>query len=553
MGLPFLLPLFALSAAVAAVVAAVGWRRRRAAPAVGTLASAAAAIAVWSVSEALIALNTDPDAALLLAIVKYLGVCAAMAGFWCMSAAMVDRAWRLPRRTALLLTVEPALVAVAIATGPAHHLFFLSMDWAVSPDARIPEFGPLFWAHTAYSYLLFGVAVLRLARAWLHGPRPHRRLYGLILLSVGPSTLGNALGLLGLVRTADLTPVGFCATTVITHWLLVHRSLPELVPVARDRVVEMIGDAVVTVDSTGRILDLNSAAGRMLHRLRPGLPGRLLGLSLKEILGGVYTPAEGGETDLVFTDRAGRHVDLNVRTTPLHDRRGERAGWAMVGRDVTALNRQRRELEQANALLLEQQGELERANSRLREQLRTIELLRADLAEQASRDALTGLHNRRHLMDGLRREVAGAAGGGSPLSLALLDIDHFKQVNDRYGHLAGDEVLVRFARLLGGAVRPGEVAARHGGEEFVVVFPGTTGQEAFARVDALRARVAGETVHACGRTLRVTFSAGVASLSPGQSPDELLQAADEALYAAKRRGRDQVEQAAAPDPDATGA
>ncbi|WP_203872008.1 histidine kinase N-terminal 7TM domain-containing diguanylate cyclase, partial [Planomonospora parontospora] len=556
-GQAFLLLLFALAAAVAGVVAAVGWRRRRTAPAVGTLSLVSAAIAVWSAVEGLILLTGDPGTALLLAAVKYVGVGAAMAGFLCLSKAVADRGWRLPRRAVPLLSIEPALVTAAIVTNPGHHLFFLSMDWAVSPEMRIPEFGPLFWAHTGYSYLLFAVGAARLVRAWARGPRAQRPLYGLLLLSVAPSTLGNVIGLLAIVRTADLTPVGFCVTAVVVYWLLVHRSLPELVPVARDRVFDMIGDAVVTIDASGRILDLNSVAEEVLHRLRPGTPARITGLSLKEMLGGVFTPADGGENDLVFTDGAGRRLDLNVRTTPLYDRRGERAGWAMVARDVTALNRQRHELEQANSRLRRQQDELEQANARLRDQLHTIELLRTDLAEQAARDALTGLHNRRHLMDVLHREAAPAAGSGGSggnggrLSLALLDIDHFKQVNDRYGHRVGDDVLVRFAELLSGGVRRDDTVARYGGEEFVVVFPGTDAEQARSRVEALLEQVAADPVHSGGHSLRVTFSAGVAALSPGQSPDDLLQAADGALYAAKRGGRNRVE-TAGPDPQPAG-
>ncbi|WP_449065668.1 histidine kinase N-terminal 7TM domain-containing protein [Planomonospora algeriensis] len=168
----FLLLLFALATAVAAVVTAVGWRRRRTAPAVSTFSLVAAAIAVWSAAEGLILLTGDPGTALLLATVKYLGVGASMAGFLCLSKAVVDRGWRLPRRAVPLLLIEPALVTAAIATNPWHHLFFLTMDWAVSPEMRIPEFGPLFWAHTGYSYLLFGIGAARLVRAWAWARAP---------------------------------------------------------------------------------------------------------------------------------------------------------------------------------------------------------------------------------------------------------------------------------------------------------------------------------------------------------------------------------------------
>ncbi|WP_203872503.1 GGDEF domain-containing protein, partial [Planomonospora parontospora] len=219
-------------------------------------------------------------------------------------------------------------------------------------------------------------------------------------------------------------------------------------------------------------------------------------------------------------------MDLNVRVSALVDARGQRVGWAFVGRDVTALNAQRRALVEANA--------------RLQEQVVMIEALRADLAEQAVRDALTGLHNRRFLMEALGREMRLAVASGEALSVALLDIDHFKLINDRYGHGAGDQVLVRFAKLVGGRIRAGDVVARYGGEEFVIVLPGASGEQALERVEEIRVWVAAGRVPAGGHTLSVSFSAGVAALSGGMDAGELLHAADEALYAAKRAGRNRV-------------
>ncbi|GIH79594.1 GGDEF domain-containing protein [Planobispora longispora] len=554
--------LFALSAVVATVVAVVGRRRRSTASAVGALAFLAAGIAGWSAADALLALIDDARIARVFQTVKFLAIGMVPAGLYCLSLAVADRRWRPSRRMAVLLGVEPALVLAAIATNLWHHGFFLAADNVDPHGVSTPEVGPLFWVHTAYSYLLLAAALVRLLHSWITGPPAQRSLYGAILAGASVPIAANVVSLAGLIPVTGLTSVGFSVTVVIIYWTLVHRSLPELVPVARERVFDMIDDAVATIDASGRILDLNTAAGQLLLRLAPGLPERLIGLPLADLLGGL-PPADGGEIETALTDGSGRPVELNVRTSVLRDSRGGHAGWAILARDVTALNRQRRELEQANAQLLRQRTDLESANARLHDkqqqledsnaqlhrQLRTIELLRADLVEQATRDALTGLHNRRHLMEELRREMAGAAADGRPLSAALLDIDHFKQVNDRYGHRAGDEVLTWFAGLLGEGFRRDDVVARYGGEEFVVVFPGATAEQARARVETLRERVAGQEVRADEHELRVTFSAGVAAVMPGQSPDDLLQAADEALYAAKRGGRNQTRVAAGPQPE----
>ncbi|GII05433.1 diguanylate cyclase [Planobispora takensis] len=573
-GRPLLALLFVISAVVAAWVAAVGWRRRGSASAVGALAFVAASIAGWSAMDGIVVMTVDAGTARMLQAAKFLAVSLVPAGLLCLALAVADRRWHPRSRTVALLAVEPVLVQIAILTGPWHHGFFRATDTADPLGVVTPAVGPLFWVHTAYSYLLMAAAMAQLVRASIIGPAAQRKLYASVLAGALAPIAANAASLTGLVPVTGLTSVGFSLTTVIIYWALVRRSLPELVPVARDRVFDMIGDTVVTVDAAGRILDLNAAAERMLRRLRPGLPERLAGLSMVDLLGTLPSP-EGGQSEVTFTDAAGCEVDLEVHSSVLYDRRGGHAGWAVITRDVTALNRQRRELERANARLRAQRGELKEANARLhdkqdelertntrlrdkqeelesgnarlRVQLRTIELLRADLAEQAARDALTGLHNRRHLMRHLTSAMT-EADDDRPLSLALLDIDHFKQVNDRYGHRAGDEVLVAFAELLGRQVRRSDLVARYGGEEFVVVFAGANAEQARARMDALRERLAGRPVEAGGHPLTVTFSAGVATATPGISADDLLHAADQALYAAKHGGRNQIRVAGAPEP-----
>ncbi|GIH98351.1 GGDEF domain-containing protein [Planobispora takensis] len=526
--------LFILSALAAAGVAGVAWRRRRATVATGILAAVATAIAVWCLAGGLIIVSGGPEAPLALWIVLFSGICAIPPGFLLLSRALTDRGWRPSRRTAPLLAIEPAIVVAAVATDPWLHWFVTPGATPLDPNGLTP----IALTHFAYSYLLLAIAVVRILRAWVRGPRHQRMLYGLTLLSALPPTIGNLLNITGVVREVDLSPVGFCVTVTVTYWLFVHRSLHELVPVARQDVFEMINDMVVTLDGSARILDLNPAADRLVRRLMPDLPARLTGLPMNEVLCDVDL-TEGTRTDRIYADYKGSGVDLNVRVSALGDSRGDHAGWAVVARDITALNRQRVELEAANA--------------RLRSQLHTIEILRADLAEQAVRDTLTGLHNRRHLVDRLLRETERAGREGSPLSLALLDIDHFKQINDRYGHLAGDRVLVRLAELLSAEFHRDEVVTRHGGEEFVILFPGVSGEQALARTETLRGRVEADSIRVDDHVLSITVSAGVASFAPGLSCDDLLNAADRALYAAKRAGRNRVEPALGSGPSGVAA
>src|SRR3989449_8840777 len=152
-------------------------------------------------------------------------------------------------------------------------------------------------------------------------------------------------------------------------------------------------------------------------------------------------------------------------------------------------------------------------------------------------DGLTQLYNKRYLVEFLQREMARAVRHHRPLSVLLLDIDHFKQVNDKHGHLAGDFVLRELAAILRERTRREECLARYGGEELCFVFPEATRDDSLRRGDELRRVCESHVFVYDGVRIPVTFSAGVAEIATHSVPLELLKAADEKLYEAKRSGR----------------
>ena len=172
-------------------------------------------------------------------------------------------------------------------------------------------------------------------------------------------------------------------------------------------------------------------------------------------------------------------------------------------------------------------------------------------AEQAARiataaaetDALTGVANRRKIVTMLDEAIATAGVSGRPLSVAMIDLDHFKAINDRHGHLVGDEVLVRVARVAEGSLRGADTVGRMGGEEFVILLPSADGDQAMAVAERVRAAIAA-SASPDQPALVVTASVGVATLVPGESPAALLHRADVALYAAKGSGRNTLRRAA---------
>ena len=186
---------------------------------------------------------------------------------------------------------------------------------------------------------------------------------------------------------------------------------------------------------------------------------------------------------------------------------------------------------------------------RLRAGRRIVELqdqllaAREALREHATRDSLTGLWNRRSITEALEREAARAKREGSSLALLMADLDRFKQVNDSYGHVAGDIVLCEASRRMASSARVYDFVGRYGGEEFLVLLPGCGEEMATRYAERIRAAIAEAPIAIDGEVqLQITASFGVTASGGTNcgSPQALIQAADEALYAAKRGGRNKV-------------
>jgi len=168
-----------------------------------------------------------------------------------------------------------------------------------------------------------------------------------------------------------------------------------------------------------------------------------------------------------------------------------------------------------------------------------LRMRNAALEKMARTDALTGLFNRRHLDDELRRRHSAARRHHEPLCLLLLDIDHFKRINDTYGHPVGDLVLCAFSEVLRAGTREEDVSGRWGGEEFLVILPRTELNGATEVADRIRLAVAREPISVAGQDIFVTVSGGCA-LGPSDSVDSLLREVDLRLYEAKASGRDRI-------------
>jgi diguanylate cyclase (GGDEF)-like protein/PAS domain S-box-containing protein len=228
-----------------------------------------------------------------------------------------------------------------------------------------------------------------------------------------------------------------------------------------------------------------------------------------------------------FFRQDGARLWVETVSVPVFDEAGLHIGYFGITRDMTERKRAERDLLGANL--------------RLEEQLRHIHELHARMSEQAIRDDLTGVHNRRHFVDVAQRELERARHHGTMLSLVMLDIDHFKRVNDDHGHHVGDAALKAVGAMLAATTRAGDLACRLGGEEFAVLLLGVGHDDAMARAEAWRTTLSGLHVPVDGGALQLTASFGVAT-SPLQAGTlmDLMKVADARMYRAKALGRDQV-------------
>lgn len=504
------------------------WPRRREPGAVALLALAGVS-GTWALVHLVGVTGAGLELKTLTARLAYLPAAAAPVAWAWFGFTFAHRKRELRRWPMLLLYgLSLATVFLALRSGDGGALFRNSgLEVQGGVQGLELRFGPWHWVHLAVRAAAVVVATVVLTGHLAR--RPGSRLRSVVVVIAAAAALSPTLFHLSTRPEAwwmDVSSAGFAlATTVLGLGLLRHRLL-GLGPVARTLVVEELRDPVVVLDGRGRIVDVNREAERVLGLEPYGsvpLPLGTLWASSRRQPGDVHRvtleTGGGGEEDGV--DREGTaERTFEVTITPLAG--GGAAGRsALLLRDVTERERMERELRHTHEALRDVNEELERL---------------------AHTDALTGLANRRHFMERLGAELERADRYARPLALVVLDLDHFKAVNDTHGHAAGDDVLRAAAEALRSVCRDVDLPARIGGEEMALLLPETDRSGARTVAERVRTRIERRSHTAPdGSSFGVTASMGVATVGPAARTDEeLLQRADEALYRAKEKGRNRV-------------
>lgn len=453
------------------------------------------------------------------------------------------------RPSRLVLTLLPAIACIAGVIWNPNGLFFRSLGG----DAAVRQYGPIFWllAVVQFAYLFF--TLIHMFHALKNDTSAHRRKQ-LITTLIGMFVMTGfaLLDLMVNVVLRDYLPVipGLMSMGIllsdICFILAIYRfGMFDILSMAQQDIIEHMTMGIVVIDDNGKVLEANRGSASFASVTKGDnfeMEKFLASLHSQEGVGEFlyryrHYPQERLQTELTLQDQ--RHVSIQI--SPVLDRTKSVLGRIITFHDVTELrklvdemNRKNEALHERNLELITIQDELYRVNQKLE--------------QMAITDSLTGCYNRRFLMQQLEHEALLNLRYRIPFSIFLFDIDFFKQINDRYGHLAGDEVIRRTAEIVKSQLRRTDILARYGGEEFTVYLPHTNREQAERLADRIMNAVEENRIESDQEQIGITISMGIVTEDNfDQQVDDvkeylrgLFSRVDSALYKAKNDGRNRA-------------
>ncbi len=527
-----------LTTLVAVCTAWVAWQRQRL-PGGRYLAFLQMAAALWGLGAIFEAAAVDKLNKVMWAVFSYPGVAFCTLFYFLFVWDYTQQQPRMKLGAIALLCIEPLLTTIVAITNGSHGLLWQNVFIQDGTNIGIFVRGPYYYFHLAYAYGLMLIASVIFWRYLLRFPPFYSTQTVVMATASVLPILGSLMYITGInpFPGLDLTPVGFGLSGVVTIVGILKYRILDISPISSDQLVQNIPDGVLVLDSQSKIVQINAAAQHMLAKST----GSLVGKNSREVL--INLPVQALKPEMTIPSSIEMLLDwyesryVDVRITPLSDRRGRSMGRLILLRDVSLRKRS--------------EEELRRANERLTTQLAQIEQLQARLRDEAVHDPLTGAYNRRFLEQILTQELLVSETQRRALSLAMMDIDHFKMLNDTLGHKAGDMVLQQLTEVLKNNTRHTDVVCRYGGDEFVVVLPGANVEVATRRAESWRQNFEKIMPSFDGRPYRVTLSIGVVEYpTHGTDAEAILRMADRSMYASKDAGGNSVMVAGRKNPPA---
>lgn len=406
----------------------------------------------------------------------------------------------------LLILIIPVITLFLVVTNEYHHLFYASVSLAKYQDYNLAVLikGIWYYVHVIYSYLLLISGIWIMYRSWKNdryktGTQSFWLFTGSTFIAV--VLLIYLTGIFPL--ELDLTAFGFVFIAIICFLILFRYDFLEIKEIIRSIVFSKIKEGIMVIDNDDRLIDFNEAGQEVFEWLKP----LNIGKNITFFPEGEFIKQKDDNIFEINVRAKGKDKYYEIRVTDL-EIDGDVIGSVYILQDIT---RQKDMIKQLN--------------------------------DMANKDHLTLLFNRRKLIMEGERELSRTKRYSNYLSLLMIDIDHFKKINDKYGHLIGDEVLVRVSDELQKRLRRVDIICRYGGEEFAVILPETNRREGYIVAENLRRKIEELEIKINNYAIKLTISIGIAATSTENMEitlQELINNADRALYCAKNRGRNMV-------------
>ncbi|MDM5280790.1 diguanylate cyclase [Paenibacillus silvae] len=514
---------------------------------------------MWPFCQFAITLTDNPGLQLFYVLLAFVAVSLLGSGWLLLTLFITGYAERLSNSRLALLFVPAVIGAIGVVANPWH-------DFVMPLKGEYIEraYGPWFWVVMCILVSYFLVSLVIMFRAVFSSKTPSMikkqvkiTLWGIFVLAMF-ATLDAILNVLlsrWLPIIPGLTSLGIFSSDLFFVYVIKRYNVFDLVSIAHEDVINTIPYGILVLDENEVIVEVNKASKSFIQRYVGDL------WNMEEFLAGVHIE-DRVEADLFLNEyrlkknilskievvmeqgRVARH--FIVQSSPIVDAALVPIGHLLTFQDVSQERFYARTMHRQNETLQERNQALDRIRHELSEANRKLE-------ELVLTDSLTQCYNRRYLTQHLNHEVLTNLQYKTPFSLMLLDIDHFKAINDHYGHVIGDEVLVRTAEAVRGSVRSTDILTRYGGEEFMIYLPHTEHDLAIEIAERVRQAVESNRMavnHENG-SVSITISIGILSIEdfaydhvPEDGEGYLIQlfdAVDKALYQAKQKGRNRVE------------
>lgn len=468
-------------------------------------------IALWTFAIGWGLVTSSPNGNFVWAVIRMTMVFATPVCWLAFALKFSDHGGWLKKPNIIFLSIIPFTSLLLMITTRRHELFLTGIDYLrVGPYLidKTWHLGPWFWVHLVYSYTLILIGDFFLLKEALHLAKLYQsQTIALVIGTLFPlvTNIAYTFHLIpGFVVNYD--PFGFVLAASALSLGLFRYRIFDLKPVARQLLIDSMGDGMLVVDNQSRIVDLNPAALKIFNASEESFVGHSVEEKLSRYVDVAILLSDKDESQCeLCLEQGGQKFVYDIRCTTIVSNKS-RAGRLCILRDIT----QRKNLER-------------------------------DLEAMALKDSLTGLNNRRQFYQLAIQEFERASRYHSPFSLLMIDLDDFKQVNDKYGHLIGDRTLQEISKIFLQILRKSDLVFRYGGDEFAVLMPETDLEKGIQVCKRLGTAVSRLSIDGM-EEVTITLSQGLALYDGYEDVtlEELLSDADRALYAAKAKGKNHL-------------